>query len=147
MHSIWLPPHHLHSWKSAWFDIWFGGKIFRLRIHQMVSPISNLRIILTNYCFLLQLTNWERNRENIWWIRYTLRNYLLIIDRGQQAWYTPKCFFRRVKAMKSSPLLGPFLWCRILRIFSVENIDRLGVFMFQTWDNSQLCTDSQYSSQ
>ena len=28
--------------------------------------------------------------------------------------------------MKSSPLLGPF---------SVENIDRLGIFMFQTWDN------------
>ena len=39
------------------------------------------------------------------------------------------------------------LWFRILGIFSVENIKRSCVFMFQTWDNSQLCTDSQYSSQ
>ena len=35
--------------------------------------------------------------------------------------------------------------------FSVENIDRLanqlGAFLFQTWDNSQLCIDSQYSFQ
>ena len=42
-----------------------------------------------------------------------------------------------LKAMKSSPLLGPFgdseFWG-----FSVENIDRLGVMMFQTSDNSQL---------
>ena len=38
-------------------------------------------------------------------------------------------------------------WFRILGIFSVENIDRLGDFMFQTSDNSQLCIDSQYSSQ
>jgi hypothetical protein len=30
------------------------------------------------------------------------------------------------------------LWFRILGIFSVENIKRLCVFMFQTWDNSQL---------
>ena len=46
------------------------------------------------------------------------------------------------KAIKSSPLLGP-----ILGIFSVENIARLSVFMFQTSDNSQLCIDSQNSSQ
>ena len=31
--------------------------------------------------------------------------------------------------------------------YPVENIKRLCVFMFQTWDNSQLSTDSQYSSQ
>ena len=36
---------------------------------------------------------------------------------------------------------------RILGIFSIENIDRLGDFMFQTSDNSQLCIDSQNSSQ
>ena len=42
--------------------------------------------------------------------------------------------------MKSSPLLRPF-WG-----FSVENIARFGVIMFQTSDNSQLCIDSQYSS-
>ena len=35
-------------------------------------------------------------------------------------------------------------WFRILGIFSVENIDAV---MFQTSDNSQLCIDSQYSSQ
>ena len=38
-------------------------------------------------------------------------------------------------------------WFRILWIFSVENIDRLGDFMLQTSENSQLCIDSQYSSQ
>ena len=47
--------------------------------------------------------------------------------------------------IKSPP--WTILWFRILGIFSVENIDRLDVFMFQTWDNSQLCIDSQYSSQ
>ena len=38
-------------------------------------------------------------------------------------------------------------WFRILGIFSVEIIDRLGAMMFQTSDNSQLFIDSQYSSQ
>ena len=38
-------------------------------------------------------------------------------------------------------------WFRILGIFSVENIDRLGTMMFQTSDDSQLCIDSQHSSQ
>ena len=47
--------------------------------------------------------------------------------------------------IKSSP--WTILWFRILGIFSVKNIARLGVFMFQTSDNSQLCIDSQYSSQ
>ena len=47
--------------------------------------------------------------------------------------------------IKSPP--WTIFWFRILGIFSVENIARLGVFMFQTSDNSQLCIDSQYSSQ
>jgi hypothetical protein len=47
--------------------------------------------------------------------------------------------------IKSPP--WTILWFRILGIFSVENIARLGVFMFQTTDNSQLCIDSQHSSQ
>ena len=38
-------------------------------------------------------------------------------------------------------------WFRILGIFIVENINRSGEFMFQTSDNSQLCIDSQHSSQ
>jgi hypothetical protein len=42
--------------------------------------------------------------------------------------------------IKSTPL--NFLWFRILEIFSVENIARLGAFMFQTSDNSQFCIDS-----
>ena len=45
--------------------------------------------------------------------------------------------------IKSHP--WTILWFRILRIFSVENINRLGVFMVQTWDNIRLCIDSQYS--
>ena len=35
--------------------------------------------------------------------------------------------------IKSPP--WAILWFRILGIFSVENIKRLGVFMFQTWDS------------
>ena len=38
--------------------------------------------------------------------------------------------------IKSPP--WTILWFRTLGIFSVENIKRLCVFMFQTWDNSQL---------
>ena len=38
--------------------------------------------------------------------------------------------------IKSPP--WTILWFRILGIFSIENIARLGVFMFQTSDNSQL---------
>ena len=36
------------------------------------------------------------------------------------------------KAMKSSPLLGPFCGSEFWGVFSVENIKRLCVFMFQT---------------
>jgi hypothetical protein len=46
-----------------------------------------------------------------------------------------------------SPPWWTIWWFRILGIVSVENIDRLGVMMFQTSDNSQLRIDSQYSSQ
>ena len=52
--------------------------------------------------------------------------------------------------MQSYEIKSPpwtIFWFRILGIFSVENIKRLCVFMFQTSDNSQLCIDSQYSSQ
>ena len=52
--------------------------------------------------------------------------------------------------MQSYEIKSPpwtILQFRILGIFSVENIAKLGVFMFQTSDNSQLCIDSQYSSQ
>ena len=47
--------------------------------------------------------------------------------------------------IKSPPWI--VLWFRILGIFSVESIDRLGAMKFQTLDNSQLCIDLQYSSQ
>ena len=53
--------------------------------------------------------------------------------------------FQQSYQIKSPP--RTILWFRILGIFFVENIARLGVFMFQTSDNSQLCIDSQYSSQ
>ena len=55
------------------------------------------------------------------------------------------CRRRQSYEIKSPP--WTILWFRILGIFFVENIARLGVFMFQTSDNSQLCIDSQYSSQ
>ena len=52
----------------------------------------------------------------------------------------------KVKAMKSSPPPWTIWWFRILAIFSDENIARLGVFMFQTSDNSLLCIDSLCSN-
>ena len=52
---------------------------------------------------------------------------------------------RQSYEIKSPP--WAILWFRILGFFSVENIVRLDVFIFQTSDNSQLCIDSQYSSQ
>ena len=45
-------------------------------------------------------------------------------------------YFCQSYVIKSAP--WTILWFRNLGIFSVENIKRLHVFMFQTWDNSQL---------
>ena len=53
------------------------------------------------------------------------------------------CGFRQSYEIKSPP--WTILWFRILGIIFVENIARLGVFMFQTSDNGQLYIDSQYS--
>ena len=52
-------------------------------------------------------------------------------------------YFRwwRVTQQQSYEIKSPawtILWFRILGIFFIENIKRLCVFMFQTWDNSQL---------
>ena len=47
--------------------------------------------------------------------------------------------FQQSYEIKSPP--WTILCFRILGIFSVENIARLGVFMFQTSDNSQLCIE------
>ena len=49
--------------------------------------------------------------------------------------FIPLTWFQSYK-IKSPP--WTILWFRILGIFSVENIKRLCVFMFETWDNSQL---------
>ena len=54
-------------------------------------------------------------------------------------------FFLKVAWIQSYEIKSrpwTILWFRILGIFSVENIDRLCVLMFQTWDNSQLLIDS-----
>ena len=47
----------------------------------------------------------------------------------------PCCYFQSYE-IKSPPCT--ILWFRILGILPVENIKRLCVFMFQTWENSQL---------
>ena len=54
---------------------------------------------------------------------------------------------RALGKIQSYKIKSPPLWFRILGIFTVENIGRLGVFIFQTSHNSQLCIDSQCSSQ
>ena len=45
---------------------------------------------------------------------------------------------RCLQSYEIKSLPWTILWFRILGIFSVENIKRLCVFMFQTWDNNQL---------
>ena len=60
-------------------------------------------------------------------------NMLLIQTKYQK--------YKALSFMQSYEIKSPpwtILWFRILGIFSVENIKRLCVFMFQTWDNSQL---------
>ena len=56
-------------------------------------------------------------------------------------------FLRIIQSYEINSPSWTILWFRILGIFSVENIARLGIFMFETSDSSQLCIDSQYSSQ
>ena len=46
------------------------------------------------------------------------------------------CSFHQSYEIKSPPWI--ILWFRILGIFSIENINKFCVFMFQTLDNSQL---------
>ena len=63
---------------------------------------------------------------------------------GSTLWFLLWCSFRHSAVLswkQSYEIKSPpwtILWFRILGIFSVENIKRLCVFMFQTWDNSQL---------
>ena len=69
------------------------------------------------------------------WDRVLLKHSDAVID------------IRRIQSYKIKSPPWTILWFRIVGIFYVESINRLGVFMFQTWDNSHLCIDSQYSSQ
>ena len=64
---------------------------------------------------------------------YHLKKWIEIID------YTKYKYLARINLNQSYEIKSPLwtiLWFRILGIFSVENIDRLGVFMLQTWDNT-----------
>ena len=61
---------------------------------------------------------------------------LCLIPMVQQKQIISKITFNQSYEIKSPP--WTILWFRILGIFSVRNIKRLCVFMFQTWDNSQL---------
>ena len=74
-------------------------------------------------------------------IGFTYRIPRNITDRQNYIGFTYKSpitylYLFRVYEIKSPP--WTILWFRILGIFSVENIKRLYIFMFQTWDNSQL---------
>ena len=57
---------------------------------------------------------------------------------GQPGQYCEKKSLGRLQSYEIKSPPRTILWFRILGIFSVENIKWLCVFMFQTWDNSQL---------
>ena len=74
-------------------------------------------------------------------IGFTYRIPRNIMDRQNYRGFTYKSpitylYLFTVYEIKSPP--WTILWFRILGIFPVENIKRLCIFMFQTWDNSQL---------
>ena len=78
---------------------------------------------------------------------------IFYVHRGLKTKTTPAqkyatqctCMFLQSYEIKSPPWT---IWLfRILGIFSVENINRMGAMMFQSSVNNQLCIDSKYSSQ
>ena len=78
-------------------------------------------------------------------IPYSRVVYLLFVFKHLQCELTPGLLQYNnntgVSSRQSYEIKSPpwtILWFRILGNFSVENIKRLCVFMFQTWDNSQL---------
>ena len=60
-----------------------------------------------------------------------------IVEKKYSSWFWRlQSKFEQSYIIKSPP--WTILWFRILGIFFVENIKRFCVFMFQTWDHSQL---------
>ena len=94
---------------------------------------------------------WKQNKDtkiSCWLIHGYRYNKELHLQQRVIRWLHED--FVQIILLQSYEIKSPswtILWFRILGIFSVENIARLGVFMFQTSDNSQLCIDPQYSSQ
>ena len=74
-------------------------------------------------------------------LRATETTLGLAYDNAKIEFMAPWFCFLMLALMQSYEIKSPpwpILWFRILGIFSVENIKRLCVFMFQTWDNNQL---------
>ena len=121
----------MHSLKQRYFC-----QVILLRSEQVLYTNTKDRFIMA--------FKWFSSHEGLLWP---------YAHKGQRSLYRMtdcslwKPVVQRVKAMKSSPLLGPFCVSEFLGFSLLKNIARLGVFMFQTSDNSQLCIDSQYSSQ
>ena len=103
--------------------------------------LGNVRVwvIAANLMCTARLNSYESS-----FIKHNIFKISAILLKNQTHW-SAECTYLQSYEIKSPP--WTIWWFRILVIFSVENIDRLGAMMCQTSDNSQLCIDSQYSSQ
>ena len=108
-------------WKTTTFVI-FESKTLRPSTFKKLINKSGLSFSLAN--FFISKSSQGRNR-------FGGKNTNFALSQSYE--------------IKSPP--WTILFFRILGIFSVKNIARLGIFMFQTSDNSHLCIDSQYTSQ
>ena len=124
-----------------WYILWFQPllTLMRASCYQMLKLGSTLNIYLV-FCFLVC------QKKNKLLCKFCNKiTQSLLSPKAAPKWISPGQL-KNTKLWNQVPFTTIW-WFRILGIFSVENIDRLGAMMFQTSDNSQLCIDLQYSSQ
>ena len=107
--------------------------------------LNLLHYLYKSHFHYVKISLKEASRQKKSESNYLLSNYhgkVKTLWEGHKIWKKSPTFFDKtaIITQQSYEIKSPswtILWFRILGIFS-ENIDRLGVFMFQTWDNSQL---------
>ena len=102
----------------------------------MISQLEDMKRPIINEAVLLFLQNKGAKIEVFWQVKTLLFQNLHIPKKGNWLWTFLEGRYSQSYVIKSAP--WTILLFRILEIFSVENIKRLCVFMFQTCSNSQL---------